>query len=243
MTARIASIYFAPLRAERMYGGPYEVPAVPLGEPPAILTVEDRIQIEQGPYQLGSGGKRSRRQHLVRADTIARCLVTEWAANGVGMTPQCRPGVWVVRERVPVLNPDGTPQLDGDGIALWRPATDEEQETMWLEDLAAARAADRAYANMLFTQANAMAEDPRRIPLIPKTARLAAQHYGLEAEWLHEDAAVNVKPCPYCTKVIPAKAIKCPKCTEIVDLEAYAQLEAQKAAAIKAAKEAARSAA
>ena len=230
MTAKVASIYFSPVRAERAYGGTYQLPAVPLGADPAILVIEDRVQVEQGPYQLGSNGKRSRHRYIVRADTIAHCIVAEWTQNGVGMTPQCRPGIWVVRERLPLLKPDGSPELDADGVPLWRAATEEEQAAMWVEDLAAAREADRAYANMLFIQASAMADDPRLIPFIAANARVGAKHYGLQAEWLQENAAIHVKTCQYCTKVIPAGAIKCPKCAEVVDVPAYAELEARKKA-------------
>lgn len=243
MQARIASIFFAPVKAERIYGGVYELPAVRLGALPEFLQITDKIQVEQGPYQLGSNGKRSRRQHLVRADTIAHDVVNEWTQNGVGMTPQCHPGIWVVRERVPLVDLNGSLQLDADGIALWREAEDIEKEAMWVQDLAAARAADQSYANMLFMQGNAMADDPRLIPFIAANARLGARQYGLDAEWLRDGAALNVKTCAYCTKVIPAAAIKCPKCTEIVDVEGYAVLEAAKQVALKAAKEAARSAA
>ena len=240
MVTQVASIYFAPVKAERMYGGPYELPAVPHGSSPARLEVNDRVQIEQGPYQLGQGGRRSRRQHLVLGQTIARDIVAEWTANGVGMTPQCHPGIWVVREMIPQTKSDGTPEVDADGIALWRAAEPHERKLMWDQDYETAKIADRAYASMLFLQASAMAEEPKLIPLIPQTARLAAKHYGLDAEWLREHAALNVRECPYCTKVIPAKAIKCPRCAEIVDVEAYALLEIQKQSTLKLAKETAR---
>lgn len=243
MQARVASIFFAPVKAERIYGGVYELPAVPLGSSPVILTVGDRVQVEQGPYQLGSNGRRSRRQHVVRGETIAHDIVNEWTQHGVGMTPQCRPGIWVVRERVPLVDANGSLQLDADGIALWREAEEIEKDAMWIEDLAAAHAADRTYANMLFMQGNAMADDPRLIPFISANTKLGAKHYGLDAEWLRDGAALHVKPCPYCTKVIPAAAIKCPKCTEVVDVEGYAALEVARQAALKVAKEAAKSAA
>jgi hypothetical protein len=242
--SKIASIYFAPVRAERIFGGPYEMPAVPLGADPVILEITDRIQIEQGPYTLSSdNSKRSRRRHIVTSEAIARDLVNEWAYSGVGMTPQCRPGIWVVREQVPLFHQDGTQQTDADGLALWEPAGVVDRTNMFEEDLEAARAADRAYANALFIRGNGMAEDPRLIPFIPLNSRRAAKHYGLDAEWLKEDAALNVKPCPYCTKIIPGKAIKCPKCAEIVDVEAYVRLEIEKQAALKLAKEALRSSA
>ena len=242
MTSKVATIYFAPVKAERLYGGPYEMPGVPLNGDPVILTVTDRVQIEQGPYQLGSNGKRSRRRHIVLGEVIARCIVGEWTEHGVGMNPQCRPGIWAVRERVPLLHLDGTPEIDADGISMWREATADERHQMWQQDLAAARLADKRYANLLFLQANAMAEEPKLIPFIAPNARLAAKHYGYDAEWLKDDAALNVKSCQYCTKVIPAKAVKCPKCTEVVDVEAYAVLEMQKQVALKAAKDAARAA-
>jgi hypothetical protein len=246
--ALIASIYFAPVKAERNYGGPYEMPAVPPGAEPALLPVQDRVQIEEGPYQLGHGGRRAKNRHLVSGESIARDLVNEWTGNGLGMTPQCRPGIWVVRDRIPLLQDNGMPALDADGLGTWRPASEEERAAMWLEDLTAARAADHAYANMLFLQANAKAEDPRLIPYIPANAKLAARQYGMTAEWLKENAALNVRPCPFCTKIISSAAIKCPQCSEIVNVDAYVALEAQRAAAIKAAtkeltKDASRSAA
>lgn len=243
MQAIIASIYFAPVRAERIYGGPYEIPAVAPGSEPILLAVQDRVQVEEGPYQLGHGGRRQKNRHLVSGESIARDIVSEWTGTGLGMTPQCRPGIWVVRDRIPLLHDNGTPATDADGIGTWRPATEEERLAMWEEDVAAAHAADHAYANMLFLAANAQAEDPRLIPFIPKNARRAAHQYGMSAEWLRENAALNVRPCPYCTKVISGNAIKCPQCSEIVNVEAYVALETAKNIAIKAAKDAARSAA
>jgi hypothetical protein len=244
LIATVASIYFAPVKAERPYAaGPYELPAVPPGSEPVLLAIQDRVQVEEGPYQLGSNNHRGKRRHLVYGDVIARCIVGEWTQHGLGMTPQCRPGIWVVRDRIPLLKADGTPETDGDGVGLWRQADETEREMMWLEDLEQARIADRAYASMLFLQANAKAEDPRLIPFIPTTARLAAKQYGMQAEWLRENAALQVKPCPFCTKVISSNAIKCPQCSEIVNVDAYVALEAARNVAMKAAKDAARSAA
>jgi hypothetical protein len=240
--AMVASIYFAPVSTTRVYAaGPYELPAVPPGADPVLLPITDRLQIEQGPVSLGVNGRRSERQHLVQGEVIARDIVGEWTEHGVGMTPQCRPGIWVVRDRKPIINEEtGIAAIGANGVALWRPATEEERLEMWMEDLAAARMADHAYANALFIHASAMAENPKLIPLIPKNARLAAKQYGLTAEWLRENAALHVRPCPYCTHIIPSTAIKCPKCTEVVNVEAYVSLEAQKQVLMKAAKEAQR---
>lgn len=236
MTAKVASIYFAPLIADRsIYGGMYELPPVPLDSDPAILMIYDRMQYEDGPYQFGQRGMRQKRKYPVFGEIIARDIVNEWTTGAANMNPQCRPGVWVVRERIPLLNQDGSSQVDAEGMALWREAAQEEKDAMWREDLAAAKTADQAYARLLFLRASADAQNPLKIPLIPKTARLAAWQYGLTAEWLRENAAVDVQQCRFCTKVISAKAIKCPHCTEIVNPEAYAEQEVIRKAALNAA--------
>lgn len=240
MTAKIASVYFAPVKAERIFGGVYQIPAVGPGKEPLILTITDRVQVEQGPYSLGSvAGRRSVRRQLIPGEAIARDLVREWTEMGLGMTPQCRPGIWMVREQVALMREDGTIETDADGLPLWRLAMDEERELMWEQDLQMARMVDRAYADYLFMQANALAEDARLIPFVSEVAKTGARAYGLEAEWLKANAALNVKTCSYCTKVIPGAAIKCPHCQEIVDVEAYARLEATKKQALKVASEAA----
>jgi len=237
MTTKIASIYYAAVRAERPYGGPYEIPAVERGAPPVIVEIKDCIQVEQGPYSLGTNGRRARYVFQITGESIARDLVSQWTMSGLGMNPQCRPGIWVVRERLPLMNEDGTPQTDADQRALWRDATPEELDAMWEEDLAAAQQANYAYAQMHFTRANAVAnEDQRLIPFIPEVARLGARFYGFDADWLHENSAVNVRSCPYCTKIISAKAVKCPHCNEVVNLEEYARLEVQRTALLASAK-------
>ena len=235
METKVASIYFADVKAERPFGGPYLLPAVPLGADPAILVVSDRVQMEEGPYNLGVGGRRQKRRHLVLGEAIAQDIVTQWTMQGISMTPQCHPGIWVVRQRLPVLNENGTQTVDADGAAIWRQVTPDEEAQMWQEDLAANKAADKAYAEALFIAANAQADDARLIPFIAPSAKLGAKQYGYQAEWLRADAAVNVKPCGYCMKVINAAAIKCPHCGEVVNFEAYAELEAKKRSALTAA--------
>lgn len=238
-TCKIASIFFAPVIAERAtFGhGPYSIAAVPLGAAPAMLTVTDKLQIEEGPYRYGQRGKREKRQYLITGEAIAHDLVGEWTLNGVGMNPQCHPGIWVVRDRFPITDENGVAQMDGENRALWRPATPEEQAAMWAEDLVNARGADRTYALDLFAKANAMAEDARQIPFIAPNAKLAARQYGLDADWLREGASLDVKSCPMCTKMIAKRAIVCPQCHEVVDLYAYAAREVVKQAAVKSARQ------
>lgn len=235
--ARIASIYFMEVTAERNFGGPYIMPAVALGDEPVILHLKDVVQTEEGSYSLGSNGRRSKRKHLVRGEDIAKDLVAEWSQHGIGMNPQRSPGIWMVRDQLPLVHPNGMPVVDADGVSQWREANEEERAIMWAQDYAAAQMRDRAYAELLFHQANIMAEEPRLVPLIPEMCKLAAKQYGLEAEWLKEGLQLLVKACAYCTKVIPGAAIKCPKCGEVVDIEAYALLEARKLQALKLAKD------
>ena len=223
MTARVASIYFAPVLCEREgYGGHYEIPAVGLHDKPFILEVTDKIQRYRGPYTLGGGTKRSEHRETILGEKIADDIVRHWTQMGVFMTPACHPGIWVVRDRIAETNEDGTLKIDADNKQVFRDATKEEAAAMWAEDLAANRAADQAYAKALFEDGNTYANDPRgsRAQFIQKPARLGAQQYGYEADWV-SGLPIEVKTCQFCTKKIPKRAIVCPFCREIVDATAY----------------------
>lgn len=235
MTTKVASIHFAPVVCDRTtFGfGIFKMPAVEHGAEPALLFVADKIQIEEGPYEYGQNGRRPKRKYPCAGETIARDIVQDWTQNGISMRPGCHPGIFVVRERLPLLNTDGTPVVDAEGVPQWRDASEQEKTEMYAEDMRDARKADRAYASALYMKANAMAENPKLIELISQATKLGAKHYGLEAEWLKENAATDVKPCPMCTKIIARHAILCPFCHGIADLEKWAAGEATKNTAIK----------
>lgn len=243
MTARVASIHFAAVKADRsIYGGMYNMPAVPLGGFPMVIEIEDKVQRDEGPISLGSGsGKRAQLRYHVDGFDIATDIVSEWSTSGLGMTPAAHPGIWVVRERLPVtkIDPDTRKEeyvMDGFGHQVFRPATSDEAKAMWDEDLAAAKQADRRYAEWCYIDGNRIASDARLIQFIPENYKRAARQYGLQADWLKEGAALLVKPCPSCTKIISQSAMVCPHCNEPVDLPRYAAWEAEKAAAIRDAK-------
>ena len=246
MTAKIASIYFAPVSAERplFTMKPYEMPAVPLGDKPFILEVKDQQQTWTGPYSLGQGGKRLQQRQVIPGETIARDLVNAWTVGGVSMNPQCHPGIWFVRDLVPDTNPDGTPLLDADNKQIFKPATPEEAAAFWAEDLAAAREADQAYARTLYDEAEVMANDPKgsRERFIQQPAKLGARQYGFEADWASE-RPTEPKTCQFCTKRIPKKAIVCPFCREIVDASGYATAQVQRDREVKEATQRAKQAA
>ena len=221
MTARIASIHFAPVHADRsIYGGHYDIPAQPLNGKPFILEVREARQIEYGEY--GQNRTRKQNRYLIDPYIIAYDIVGEWTQNGRFMSPECHPGIWVVRDRVPELLESGAPQLDADNHPVWREATPAETAEFWEEDLQAARLADQIYAKALFQEGNAMANDHRGslAAFIQKPAKLGAQQYGYQADWT-SDVPVEPKTCQFCTKKIPKKSIVCPFCREIVDATAY----------------------
>jgi endogenous inhibitor of DNA gyrase (YacG/DUF329 family) len=242
-TARIASVYFYPVHADRStFGhGPYDIPAVPRGADPIILELTDKVQVEEGPYILGQGGKRQKRRYLINAGDIARDLVNEWAASGHMMTPECHPGIFMVRETIPLIHEggerDGQIQMDAEGKALYRDATAAEKKQMWDEDLAAAHNANQIYGHRLIQDATAFTDgNPKRIPLVPPPARAAATHFGVVAPWMREGAALDVVNCPMCTRSISKEAVVCPHCQQVVDMDRWAEREALKGAAIKQAK-------
>lgn len=239
MTAKIASLYFAPVYAERplFTMEPYRMPAVGLHDKPFILEVKDKEQRWTGPYSLGQGGKRLQQRQVIPGETIARDLVNAWTVGGVSMNPACHPGIWLVRERVAETNPDGTLLLDADNKQVFKAATPAECAAFWDEDLAAARAADQAYAKSIYDEGEIMANDPRgsRARFIQEPAKLGARQYGFDADWSSEKPT-EPKTCQFCTKKIPKKAIVCPFCREIVDAEAYGVEQAKREKQIKDAK-------
>lgn len=234
--ARVASIFWTTLKADRQYGGPFSIGAAALNAEPVILTINDAYQIEYGPY--GSNSKRKFERRVVDAYTIAADLVREWAEMGAQMNPSCRPGVWVVRDRFPVLHPDGSPEVGADGFAIWRDASEAEKSEMFAEDHEAAKVAQVTYANAMFNVGEAIyRNDPRKREFIHRHAYSGSKHYGREAEWLKEGAALKSKMCPMCIKTINEAAIRCPYCQGVVDIKAHALREVAMQDEMRSAKE------
>jgi hypothetical protein len=223
MTTRIATNYFEAKAAERtLYGGTFSAPAVPKGHPPFILTIPDHIQREQRPHIIGGG----RTPETIFGEHIAADIRREWAEEGMGMNTACGPGIWVVRDVIPLLNPDGTMLLDVDKKAQYRPATEDEKEQMWAEDLAEQSARQEAWALYLKEQGDILDADPekKRGRLISPTMRAAVAYYGYSVPWLDSrkaKAAGDVKVCQWCAKENPAAVIKCQHCHEVVDAARY----------------------
>lgn len=232
MLTRIASVYFAPVRADRsIYGGMYTMPAVVLNGEPVVLEVNDRVQHDEGPFELGQGGRRAKLRYPVWGEEIAADILAEWTERGLGMTPDCHPGMWIARDRIALTKTDANGNqvmaLDIFDKQTFRDATPAEKRAMWEEDMAFARVADRRYAEWCFLQGNGIAGEPRLIPFIPKNYKLGAQQYGFTAVWTKEGGE-QVAPCPHCQTVIPRASTVCPKCIQVIDVAAYAKFEATK---------------
>lgn len=246
-TVKVASIYFAPVIAHRFFrGAPYKIPAVAHDADPAILEVRDLVQRDWGPMIPGTN-KRQELRWVVTGEEIARDIVGEWTGNTVGalgMNPQCHPGIWIVRENLPVVEKHGRMinnemtyeermVLDAESKQVFRAATAEEQRAMWDEDMAAARAADKAYAEWCFNEGNNLYAKQQRgeefvLKEVPRLYKLAAKHYGLEAEWLKEAVVSSTTVCPHCEKTVSKTAMICKFCTQPIDLKRWAKWQAEK---------------
>lgn len=241
-TAKIASIYFAPVKEDlSAFGfGVYSMPAVEFGASPLVVEITDKTQHDKGPYN----GNRQRQSvsFLHAGASIARSLLNSWSGLGMGMTPDCRPGMWLIREVMPQMSIErrlesgqvvpSEQERDGEGAGIWREATAEEKKAMWDEDLASAKTAQRRYADYLFMQANIMAERPAMIQFIPQVTRLAADYYKRSFDWMKEGASSEeMIACPWCQKRIPPKSIVCQGCSQIVDAPRYAALKQEQEAA------------
>ncbi len=226
MTKTVASIHFEPRSIERsIYNGHFETPAVARGAKPFLLEVRDHIQLERLPYIVG-GGQFPRQ---IFGEHIAADLITHWTSGALGMTGDCHPGFWIVRDTLPVLDETGTPIKDAFGVVQTRPATAEEKSAMWDEDLARETAAQARWGDLLIQEGDVLAgdENPQMRRLISHSMRTAAKYYGRDREWLMELKDSDAKTCPFCFKSIDARVVKCPHCSEIVDQAAYARLTAK----------------
>jgi hypothetical protein len=228
MVKQIASIHFETKIAKRdAYAGNFMLPAVPKGGEPAVIAIPDHVQREQGTYTEG----RQLRRYTVRGEEIARDILAEWTEQAIGMTPHCHPGIWIVRDVVPVLLDNGQPEISAERESVVRLANDAERAQMWNEDLQAARTADANWAEYLIERGDILARKIEERVLITPSMRAAAIHYGRERDWLHALKDTDVQACPYCTTMVPVHAVVCPKCTQVVNPDAWARLELLKSAA------------
>lgn len=226
MTKTVASIHFEERRLVRpLYGGNFYAPAVPKGDKPFLLTVNDHYQPEKQPYIVGGRVFRN----IIIGDEIAVDIIQHWTAGTLGMTGDVHPGIWVVRDVITLTEKDangndtGIAIKDAYGVVQSRPATEEEKATMWAQDLAENIAAQARWGEFNIQQADAYAKDEnsKMRLLIGPTMKAAAKYYGRDREWLEELKDGDTKTCPFCVKSIDRRVIKCPHCSEIVDRAAY----------------------
>ncbi len=225
MTRTIASIYPLEQKAERpLYSGFYALPAVKKGDPPFLLRLEDKVQHGHKLFIEGGGPTKE----TIPGEQIAPDILREFSENAPGMTQDCGPGIWLVRETVDeneeYIAEDGLKRLR----VVSRPASEAEKAAMFAQDHQRAKDRQAAWFEYQIAEGDRMPEFARRTPLM----KLSCQYMGRNRKWLEEMKDGDVKLCPYCTRSIPVGAVRCPECHEIVDFEAYARLEAQKKAAL-----------
>ncbi len=248
-SCRIASVHFMPLDKARVYYGTYRIAACPLGAEPKMLKIDRITQRDWGSILPGTS-KRQEHRWTVEPGEIARDLVGEWSGVtliGLGMDPSRHPGVWVVRDQIPLTETKkrevGGEQLsyedmvkDAQGQMIYRDATTEEFNSMWAEDLQHNREADRRYAEWCWNEGNRISQDNKYNQLIPNSYRQAASHYGLDASWLKQAAAIDSKVCPACGRLGSKHTFVCGYCQQPTDIVKWAAFQAEKDAALRDAK-------
>jgi hypothetical protein len=222
------------VKAARPFGGPYQIAALEkLGAIPKRLTVEDATQVERGPYATSAfEGQRSYQEHIITAYEIAYDIVGAWTQYGLGMNPACRPGIWVVRERVPEMEQDEKGKdryrLDAKKRTIFRPANAEEKKLMWQEDYDASIAADAAYGELLIMNGDFIyglpTDDPRRVPGISPQMRAACDMYKVLRKWTSPITSASTRVCPMCTANVPGAAILCGSCGWCLDPQTYRKM-------------------
>jgi hypothetical protein len=230
VTAKVASIYFEEKEVERpLYSGKFKFPAVAKGGKPFILTIPDHHQSERMPYSVG-GGKIAR---LITGQEIAHDIVQMLAHNGLGMSPQCGPGIWQVREFEPICDEHGVPQKDFDGRVQLVELSAEVKARYFAEDQAEASARQIAWADYLVGQGDMMDADPQQKlgQFITPAMRLAAAWSGLTPTWNQKSKTGDSILCPYCGSSIRKAIAVCPICQNVVDSKKFEALKKQLSAA------------
>ncbi len=220
MTKQLATIDFQEHSAVRsLYGGNFYIPAVPKGAKPFLLTLQDHVQMEKLPHIIGGG----RMPVTIFGEHIGIDLIAHWTMGVLGMTGDCGPGIWVVRDTIQLMNDDGIPVADAFGVVQTRPATDEEKKAMWDEDYAAAVARQAKWGEFLIQQGDIYAADPnpKMRLLIGPAMKAAAKYYGREREWLDELKDDDTRLCPFCFKATNPLAPVCQKCDRVIDQAKY----------------------
>jgi hypothetical protein len=248
MQRTIGTIFFEEITVERaIYGGHFVLPAAgksDSGKPqPEFLTVNDHIQWEPLPFV--AGGRPIPRTIL--GEEIAWDIIEHVALKGRGMSINCGPGIWLVREWIPEFNPDGSAIMNviplGDGKTIERqqirPATPAERARMAAEDLHEAIQRQDRYCAYLVGQGDIYASKPEESILITARMKEAARYTSRDREWLKEHHTEQAKVCQFCTKSVPTAAIVCPNCHQVIDYERFAIEEATRRETTKRAMKAA----
>jgi hypothetical protein len=239
MTKTLCSIYFSKLEpVERpLYQGKFSLPVVKRGESPAFLTIKDHYQVENLPYFAGTGnnGKPIQTRTTITGEQIAADCLAHWTAHHPEMSPQCGPGIWMVRDLIPIMGDNGV-QLKDENGPVTRPATPDEKAQLFAEDLAAAQMRQDAWAEKAVTAGDIASDNPKAIAWIAQFCKDSVDYLGMERDWRKGLRAGDVKPCPVCTKSVSARALKCPHCQEIIDTEGHANFLVRQEEATSAAK-------
>lgn len=232
---KIASIYPIESRVERrIYQGDFKIPAVERDAPPFILEIKDHYQYEPQPYFTGTvNGKQRMERKIVEAFEIANDIIGTLTQSHPDASPECHPGIWIVRETVPLSQDNGLPILDAENKPTFRDMTEAEKKKAWDEDLAANIEYQKAWGEKAIQKGNMMAVNPKEIPFIPPYCKILAVYYGQSPAWLNRITEGNIKSCRWCRKNIDRDAVVCPECGKTVDFERYAQMEAELKAQIE----------
>lgn len=227
----IASVYPITMHAERgIYGGVFHLPAFQKDGRPVMYEVRDHVQTDTLPWIMAPQGaqRQSQIKILINATDITRDIIQEWTLRTLGQSPDCRPGIWMVRDQIPLFEDDGiTPMKDALGQQEWRQATKEEREEMFQEDLAYNLDVQSRWADYCIMQGDIMGENIKAVQFIPSYCKVLCRYYGRDRKWLHNLKDGDIKTCSYCKKTIPSDAVKCQFCQEVVDWKAYNKLKAE----------------
>jgi hypothetical protein len=200
----------------------YQIDAVPKGEAPKLLVIEDNVQYErrlseQPPIPT-----------TIQAHEIAADFVLHTSLQGPYETAETGPPVWICRDEKEVIEPD---PFREDGPPVKR-ITFQYRDHPTPEEIAWNREKFARYCREVVREADQWhlrrSNGDHTVPRHTQRQYDAANYLMLKKEWLSEFEPEALKSCPYCTVTVPSAALICPNCKEKLNPERYAEMRKEK---------------
>lgn len=177
-----------------LYPGSFIIPAGTFKKP-GLLTIEKSVFYV--PMAFGAASLKATSSSY----EVANSVVNDYVSALIEVSENCRPGIWVVNEKV-------------------KNAT--EASVIYVEQIQKYLAAQRNWFFSLVNAADAEYAKHHQAQSISDLQKMAARELNLKDKpWLLDISQLSINNCPACYAPVNANAILCPSCRYVIDKEKY----------------------